>query len=444
VSDFDLIIVGTGVAGRTAADEAVRAGLHTALVDRREFGGTCALRGCEPKKVLVAAAEVVGRVRGQADTGVAGKVVLDWPRLVEFKKSLIDPVPGSLEVYYAGEGVALLHGTATFVSASALEVDGRSYAADAVVVATGARPMPLGIPGEELVIDSERFMETEVLPERVAFIGGGYISFEFAAMAAAAGSRVTILHRGHAPLEQFDPELVAKLVAHYGEIGVDVRLDAPVRSVERAAGELLVRFGDGSTHACDLVVHGAGRVPDLAGLDLESAGVAVGRHGIEVDAGMRSVTNPSVFAAGDAAASGLPLTPVGIAQARVAVRNIVSPGSAVFDPPATPSIVFSDPPLASVGLDERAAREQGLDVVVKTTDTSQWLSSKRVGLHHTGVKTLVDGATGRVVGAHILGHNADELVNVFALAIAHGATAEELKGVLWGYPTTTSEIAYML
>ena len=460
MAHFDLIVVGTGVAGRTAAEQSAAAGLATALVDCREFGGTCALRGCEPKKVLSAAAELPLRVLGQTGHGLTGGARLDWRELVAFKRTFTDSLPEAFEAEFAGLGVATLHGIAHFTSTWAMEIAGERHTAEAFLLATGALPMPLGIEGEELLVDSERFMELERLPERVAFIGGGFVSFELSGIAAAAGARAVIVHRSATPLKEFDPDLVALLVAQYAEQGIEVRLDSPVVAVRHVRGGagastaagtgagpsrvFLVDLADGSGIEADIVVHGAGRIPDLAALKLAAAGVAFGPHGIEVDSGMRSVSNPRVWAAGDAAALGPPLTPVGVAQARVAVRNIVALGSATFEPSAIPSAAFSQPPIASVGLSERQANERGLDVEVKLTDTSDWVSSQRVGLKRAGAKTIVDRRTGRILGAHIVGHNAEEVINLFALAIAQRATAEDLRSLLWAYPTSSSEIVYLL
>jgi glutathione reductase (NADPH) len=443
-ADFDLIIIGTGVAGRTAVEDAAHAGLRTAIVDRREFGGTCALRGCEPKKVLFAAAEAVHRANGQAGHGVTGSVSLDWPALIAFKRTFTAPLPAAFEERFRTLGVTALHGTARFTGPEALEVDGTPATFGSVLVAAGARPAPLAIPGADLVIDSERFMDADALPARVVFIGGGYISFEFAHMAAAAGSRVTVLHRGAQVLEGFDPDLAGVLDRAYRDAGVDVRTGTEVAAVREADGALQVVLGDGSTIAAGLVVHGAGRVPDLEALDLSAGGVAVGRHGVEVDRNMRSVSNPRVYAAGDAAASGPPLTPVGIAQARVAVRNIVSPGIATFDPAVVPSVVFSYPPLASVGMTAAQARTRGDDVVVKATDMSGWDSTRRVGLAAAGAKTVVERGTGRILGAHLLGHGADEAINIFTAAIEAGLTVDDMRNTLWAYPTAGSELAYLL
>lgn len=445
---FDLIIVGTGVAGRTAAEEAARAGLHTAIVDCRPFGGTCALRGCEPKKVLAAAAEVPLRLRGELGHGVAGQARLDWPELVGFKRRFTDGLSDMFEAGMREAGQTPLHGIARFVAPDELEIDRARYSADAILLGTGAKPVPLGIPGEELLTDSEAFMELAELPERVVFVGGGLISFEFAGIAAAAGARPVILHRSAHALKGFDPDLVDVLIKQYAEWGIDVRLNTPVASLCRGSADsgalFLVELGDGTRVPADLVVHGAGRVPDLEAIELAAGGVEFGTHGVTVDAEMHSLTNKHVWAAGDAAASGPPLTPVGVAQARVAMANIVSAHSASFDPAVIPSAVFSQPPLTSAGISEADARAKGLDVDVRLTDTSEWLSSQRVGLKHTAAKTIIERTTGRILGAHIVGHNAEETINLFALAIAAEQTVTDLKHVLWAYPTAASEIVYLL
>jgi glutathione reductase (NADPH) len=445
VPHFDLIIVGTGVAGRTAAQEAAKAGLRTAIVDRREFGGTCALRGCEPKKVLVAAADAVWRVRGQRGNGVAGEATLNWPELIAFKRrATIEGTSAAFEEGFRSAGQTPLHGEARFVSPHELEIGGERFSADAIFLGTGAMPRPLGIPGAELVTDSERFMDLDELPPRVAFLGGGLVSFEFAAIAAAAGASVTILHRSEHPLKEFDPDLVSMLIEQYAEWGITVRLNAPVTGVERRDDGLAVKLGDGSELACDLAVHGAGRIADLSALDLATGEVACEPRGVVVNDEMRSLSNPLVWAAGDATTSGPPLTPVAIAQARVAIANIAEPRSARWDPAVVPQCCFSQPALVAVGLSEHEARKRGLDVEVNTTDTSDWVSTKRVGLTHTGAKTVVERNSGRILGAHVLAHDAEEIANVFALAVARGVTVDELKHAIWAYPTASSEIVYML
>ena len=445
MSDFDVIVVGTGVAGQTAASELAEAGLRVAVAERREYGGTCSLRGCEPKKTLYAAARAVESVRALAASGASGEVCIDWPALIAFKRSFTHPKPAEIESWLSDAGVTTLHGEARFVSPDALRIGDEEHSAEHFVLATGARPVTLGIPGEALVLDSEAFMELDSLPKRIVFIGGGFISFEFAHIAAAAGAEVAIVHRSAGVLREFDPDLARMLADSYRRSGIEVITEAPVTEVRRGADgvSLEVECGSGRVLACDAVVHGAGREPDLDRLQLDAAGVRHGRHGVEVDDRMAAAGSSRVYAVGDAAALGAPLTPVAISQARVAVRNIIEPESAVFSPAATASVCFSWPPIASAGLGEEDARTRGLDVEVKLVDGTDWASSRRVGAPVAGAKTIIERSTGRVLGAHLLSPGADEVINVLALAIERGATADELKAMIWSYPTGGSEIVYL-
>lgn len=440
---FDVLVIGTGVSGQTAAADCAAAGLDTAVVDRLPYGGTCAQRGCEPKKVLLGSIEAVDAVRRLAGRGPVGEVRIDWPELQAFRGTYTDPVPARTEAWMADAGITPLHGTARFLTPERLAIDGEEVDADAVVVAAGARPAPLGIEGEELVATSERFLGLPELPARIVFLGGGYISFELAHIAAAAGAAVTIAHRGSEPLKGFDPGLVALLVDGYRSGGIDVMLDAPVTAVRRRDGALVVEAG-GRELPCDLAVHGAGRVPDLATLDLTAGGVAFGRRGVEVGEDLRSTTNPRVFACGDAASRGLPLTPVGIRQGAAIARTIAGAPASAWDDAVTPSVVFSAPPLASVGLGEEAAFAAGLDVEVLSHDTTGWFTSTRLGVPRSGAKVVLERESRRILGAHLLGDAAEEVVNVFAVAIAAGATADLLKALPLAYPTSGSDLVYLL
>jgi glutathione reductase (NADPH) len=442
--DFDVIVIGSGVAGQTAAEELAAAGRHVAIVERAEVGGTCGLRGCEPKKVLVAGAEPAERATAQAGHGPSGDVVTDWAALIDFKRRFTDPASAAIEAALVGSGAEIIRGSAAFSGPSSLTVDGRPLTAEHFVVATGARPVPLAVPGAQHVITSAEFMAAETLGRRVVFVGGGYISFEFAHVAVSAGAEVYIVHRGPRVLGGFDADLADMLVDGYRRRGMDVRLGAALVAVETEAGALVVVLGDGSRLACDMVVHGAGRAPDLGDLGLDAAGVTFGARGVEVDAHMRSVSNPRVWSAGDACADGPPLTPVGVAQARVIVRNILGDRDAVFAPVAVPSVVFSDPPLARLGLDLADAAALGLDVESRLVDMSSWVSAQRVGARVSGARVLIDKRTRRIVGAHILAHNAEETINVFAAIVAGGLTVDEVKTIPWAYPTSSSEIGYLL
>jgi glutathione reductase (NADPH) len=440
--EYDVAVIGSGTAAQNVAPRCAQAGLRVAVIDRLPYGGTCGQRGCDPKKVLLAAAEAVGRARGLDGEGLTGRPAIDWPALIARKRTFTAPVPGRIEGWMRESGAETLHGTARLVSAHEVEVDGRRFAAANVVVATGARPVDLGIPGEGLVTTSTEFLELERLPPRVAFIGGGYISCEFAWLSRMAGAAVTILHRGEHLLKGFDQQLADVLVERYRSLGIEVVTGAAVHEIRRHGDELVVVHGAGEL-AVDLVVHGAGRVADLDGLGLEAAGIEAGRRGVRVDARLRSVSDARVWAAGDAADKGLPLTPVASKEGQVVAAGILGE-DAEYDGRAVPSVCFSDPPLAAVGMSTAEAEKRGDAVKVLRADTSEWFSQRRLGQTHGGAALVTDAVTGRLLGGHLLGVNADEVVNVLALAVRHGLTAGDLTATTWSYPTATSELPYLL
>jgi len=236
---FDVVCIGTGSAASTVASQCRAAGWTVAIIDKRPFGGTCALRGCDPKKVLVGAADVLDWARRMQGRGVqAEQLRLDWPDLMRFKRTFTEPTPKAREDDFRAANIATFHGPARFTGTNTLEVNGDIFQARYVVIATGAKPATLAIPGENLVTISDEFLELETLPPRIIFIGGGYISMEFAHVAAIAGAHVTIVHRGPRPLERFDPDLVAMIVAGLRDRGVDVQLNASVEAVESSGDAL--------------------------------------------------------------------------------------------------------------------------------------------------------------------------------------------------------------
>jgi glutathione reductase (NADPH) len=444
---LDLVVVGTGIASAVAS-RCREAGWTVAVVDYRPFGGTCALRGCVPKKVLVSAAEAVHGARAMTGRGVRpGDVGIDWQELIRIKRGVTDPVPPRTEDGWARAGVELYHGRARFVGPTTIAVGDDRLVARHVLIAAGSMPALLPFPGREHVTTSEQFMELAQLPRRVVFVGGGYISFEFAHVAARAGAHVTIVHRGPRPLEAFDPDLVDLLVKRTRELGIDVELSTEVRGVERGGGGLTVhvaRDGQARRLEADLVVHGAGRVPELEDLDLEAASVKREKRGVTVNQYLQSVSNPAVYAAGDAAASGPPLTPVASHHAQIVATNLLEGNRATPNYDGLASAVFTIPPLASAGLTEAAAREAGLRFRAEWQDTSGWLSTRRLGETTSGGKVLVDEAGGRILGAHLFGPRADEEINVFAVAIRFGIRAADLRQVLFAYPTVTSDLPYLV
>jgi glutathione reductase (NADPH) len=446
----DLIVLGSGEAAQSVAYPCREAGWSVTVVDSDPFGGTCTLRGCDPKKVLVGVSELVDWTRRMAGKGVSSPgPTLVWPEMIRFKHTFVDDAPASNEQSFTEAGIRAIQGRAHFVGPDSLRVGDETIEGRHVVIAAGARHAPLAIPGEEHLTTSTAFLDLEQLPRRVVFVGGGYIAFEFAHVAARAGAEVSILHRGDRPLERFDADLVAQLLETTRDLGVDVRVRTTVTGIEKRGGELIVhaRGAEEMTEvAADLVVHAAGRVPEIDDLAVDVAGIERAETGgIAVNEYLQSVSNPAVYAAGDAVASGgFPLTPVAGMQGRIVATNLLAGNTRTPNYEGIPTVVFTTPPLAAVGLDEETARAQGLRFTTHQEDTSGWYSSRRVALGHTGFKTLVEDGTDRILGAHLLGIHAEEVVNIFALAVRRGLSARDLKELVFTYPTSAYDIRYMI
>jgi glutathione reductase (NADPH) len=446
---FDLVVIGTGTAGSTVASQCRAAGWSVAIIDSLPFGGTCALRGCDPKKVLVGTAELLDFSRRlQAKHTAQGKLAIDWPELIHFKRSFTDPVPKEKEGSFEKAGIKSFHGRTKFVDANSLDVAGQRLTARFIAIAAGAKPARLGIPGEEHLINSTQFLELEQLPAEIAFVGGGYIAMEFAHVAVRAGARVTILHRGTRVLEGFDPDLVSSLSDHTQELGIALHTGTTVEAIEKSKAKVTVharQHGKRRSFPCDLAVHAAGRVPDIDDLDLQRAQIQRGKRGVKVNEYLQSVSNPAIYAGGDAAATdGMPLTPVAGYDGKAIAANLLQGNHVKAEYDATPTVVFTIPPLASVGMSEETAKRDGFRFRKNHADTGGWYSSRRVGEKTAAFKVLVEEGSERILGAHLLGPAAEETINLFALAMRKAITASDLKQALFAYPTHASDVQYMV
>ena len=445
---YDLIVIGGGTAGIGVARMAADAGWSVASIDSEPHGGTCALRGCDPKKMLVAVTEGVEWAENMEGKGLEAQPSVTWPDMIAFKRSFTEAMPPRIEAGLEKAGIDVLHGLARFTGPNTIELNGETLTAKHFHIATGARPMTLNIPGEEHLTTSTEFLELPERPNRIAFVGGGFIAMEFAHIVKRAGAReVTVLEMMDRPLGPFDPDLVAMLVEATEELGVDLRTKAKVAKIEKQGDEftVTVETPDGTeTITCDLVVHGTGRVPNIDRLNLEAAGVEYSRRGIKVSDAMRT-TNPAIFAAGDCAASGPKLTPVSAFEGRVAGKNLLAgEDERTVDYPPIPSVVFTLPMVATVGLSEAVAREQGLKFDTHFEKTGDWYSSLRVGAKHTGFKVLVEEGSGQILGAHLIGPGSEEQINLFAMAMGAGQTANQIKALIFAYPSYASDIGSMV
>ncbi len=446
----DLIVIGVGMAGNVAAHKCASAGWDVAVVDELPYGGTCALRGCDPKKMLRRGAEIVDAAELMRGKGVDREgMAINWSDLMAHKRSFTDEMPGKIKEGLQRDDVETLHGRARFLNENTIELeDGKKVQARKFLIASGARPRDLHFDGAEHAIDSTAFLELEYLPKRIVFLGGGFVSMEFAHIVARAGSSAIVLERGTRPLKGFDPDLVDLLVKRSQMVGIEMHSNTVASGVKKSASGFVVvaQFGGRNIEIeTDLVVHGAGRVPAVDHLDLEAAGIAASEKGVSVHPHLQSTTQSHVFAAGDAVDSpGQPLTPVAVFEGKVAASNMLKDGTRSPDYVGVPSVVFSIPELARVGLLEAEAREQGLDVNVNYTDTSGWYSNRRVGETTAATKIITDASSGRLLGAHLLGPEYAEVVNFLGLAMRLDLPVRDLQAMVSAYPSVGSDLSSML
>ena len=449
---YDALVIGSGTAGQTAAYRLNGSGLKVALIEHdAKPGGTCALSGCQAKKWFYEGMEAVARTRHLETIGFTTPAVASWRQLRDAKNRFTGPVPERTVDGLQKAGIDYIPGRARFEDDTALTVAGQRYTADAIVVATGASPARLPIDGAELMIDSSAFLELETLPPRIAFVGGGFISFEFAHFAARLGpsdTRCTILEAGARPLGPFDADMVQRLVVASADEGIDVRCDVEITGIQSAGSGFSVATADGRHVDADLVVNGAGRKAAIDDLDLEKAGIETARGAIRVDERM-TTTNGNVWAVGDCAAS-IQLARVADAEAHVAARAIIDrhhgrTPEAAMDYGVVPAVLFTYPQYGMVGATEASLREKGVDYVKSEADELSWPTYRRVGLRSAAYKILA-GTDGRILGAHILSDNSTGLINAFALAMRNRITAQALyhQSVMSPYPSRESDIIYML
>ncbi|MBW2960312.1 dihydrolipoyl dehydrogenase family protein [Mesonia aestuariivivens] len=449
IEEFDVFVIGTGTAGKGVAKDCAEAGWKVAIADNREYGGTCPNRGCDPKKVLVGITEIIERSQNLMGLGISKMPEVSWEDLQKFKYKFTGAIPAATEKDLAALDIKMYHQSPKFLDKNTLSVEGKTVKAKKIVIATGNKPMPLPIPGKELLLTSDDFLDLEKLPTSMIFIGAGYIGMEFAHIAARLGVEVTMIDTQPRPLSNFDEDMVAHLTEASEAIGIKFIFNAKASKVEKlrkyteVTAEL--KNGDKVSAKAELVFNTAGRVPSIDELDLEKGNVAYTNKGITVNEHLQNSTNKDVYACGDVSNSeGLPLTPLSSQESRVVSTNLLGKyNKTEAHYPPQPSVVFTLPNVASVGLSEQQVNEQGLDYVIKYKSVPSWFNSKRIANQHYAFKVIKDKKTEKILGAHLVGPDAGEMINMFVMAMGGDLSCQDLKSMIFAYPTWSNDIKGM-
>ncbi|MBW2229924.1 MAG: NAD(P)/FAD-dependent oxidoreductase [Deltaproteobacteria bacterium] len=447
-NDYDALVLGAGNAGLAAAGAAHAAGQRVMVVEGRDVGGVCPLRGCVPKKVLVAAAQALDVIaRAEIHQISVGPAKLDWPGLIERERTFVDGVPEEFEKSLANRGIELVRGRAQFTGPNQIAVSGRRYSGSKIVVATGSTPRSLPIPGAEHLITSDDLLELSSLPESITFVGAGVIAFEFSHVLTRAGARVTLLEVAPRVLPTLDTDAIDWITKVTRDLGVKIETSVSIDRIEKCREGHGIHYridGRKTVTSSQLVVNGAGRVADLAGLDLSAAGIALDRGRIELDEYLRSVDNPDVFFAGDAIPGRPQLSPLATYEGNIVGHNLSHAELRAVEYGFQPAAVYTVPALAMVGLSEEAATEAGLDFEVRTNDMREWRSARTYGETAAWAKVILERETGRILGAHLVGHGAEETIHTFALAIEKGIPASEIASRVYAYPTFHADLKFLV
>jgi glutathione reductase (NADPH) len=443
MQEYDLFVIGGGSGGVRAARMAAQRGAAVALAEAGALGGTCVNLGCIPKKLYSYAAHYGEAFEESHGFGWSGPAPsFDWDTLRRNRAIEIMRLNGVYEKLLIGAGVQLLRGRAWLADAHTVEVAGERLRARHILVATGGMPHRPEFAGQELAVTSNEMFDLEPFPRRLLVIGGGYIACEFASIFSGLGSRVTQLYRGAQVLRGFDDDVRGFVAAEMAKKGVDLRLNGQVASLQRDAGVLRATLADGSALEVDAVLAATGRWPNAAGLGLESADVRLSEHGaIAVDENFRSSV-PHIFAVGDVIGR-VQLTPVALAEAMVVVERLFGSGQRAMDYENIPTAVFTHPNIGTVGLTEAQARQRHGKLRIYRSEFRPLKHTVSGSSERTLMKLVVDDGTDRVLGVHMVGADAGEIVQGFAVALKAGATKAVFDATIGIHPTAAEEFVTM-
>ena len=441
--DYDLFVIGAGSGGVRASRVAAQLGARVAVAEERYLGGTCVNVGCIPKKLLVYASEFGDAFADAAGFGwTVGPRRFDWATLIANKDAEIARLNGVYERLLTNAGVTIVNGRATLIDAHTVAIGAERVMAKYILIAVGGWPAAPRIPGAELAIDSNDAFHLHALPSRAVIVGGGYIGVEFAGVFAGLGARVTLVHRGPLFLRGFDDDLRAALAEEMRKRGVELRFATQLERIEKHRDGVRAALSDGAAIDADFVMLATGRIANTRGLGLETTGVTLdGARAIVVDRYSRtSVEN--IFAVGDVT-NRRNLTPVAIAEGRAAAETMFGRRALAVDYDNVPSAVFSHPPLATVGLTEAEARARfgAIDIYKSSFRPLKHTLSGRD--ERTFMKLVVEPKSDRVLGCHMIGADAGEIIQGLAVAIQCGATKERFDATIGIHPTAAEEFVTM-
>lgn len=445
--DYDLFVIGAGSGGVRAARMSAQMGARVGIAEDYRVGGTCVIRGCVPKKLLVYASEFGEAFHDAHGFGwCSGQASFSWPDLITAKDREIDRLNGLYLNTLKNAGVTLHMARGRLVDAHTIALKGKdgeaTVRAKHILIATGAWPVMPDIPGIEHAISSNEAFHLPQLPQRIAVVGGGYIAVEFAGIFHGLGAKTTLLYRGEQILRGFDRDMRDGLAMEMRKKGVDLRVNTNVTAIERCGDHLRLLLTDDSTREVDAIMFATGRNPNTGNLGLEAAGVALGKNGaVVVDA--QSRTNvPHIYAVGDVT-DRVALTPVAIREGAAVAAALFGKGARAVDYDNIPTAVFSQPEIGTVGLSEDDARERGMDIDVYKS-TFRPMKFTLAGREERSImKLIVDRATDKVVGAQMLGPDAAEIIQGLAIAIKAGATKADFDATVAVHPSAAEEFVLM-
>jgi len=438
--DYDLFVIGAGSGGVRAARMSASYGAKVAIAEEYRVGGTCVIRGCVPKKLFVYASHFAEEFEQAAGFGwQVGASHFDWPTLIANKDAEINRLNGIYIRNLEASGVEILNGRAVLKDAHTVLLDGREISAKYILVAVGATPFMPQIDGIELAISSNEAFHIEALPRDIIVVGGGYIAVEFAGIFNGLGVNTTLVYRGEEILRGFDNEVRTHLHAEMVKKGVNIKTESDIAAITPQADGYQVSFTDGSQQTTGLVMYATGRVPKTQELGLEDAGVETGQRGeILVDA--RSQTNiGNIYAVGDVTERAQ-LTPVAIREGAAFAETVFNDNPQQVDHSLIPTAVFSQPPIGTIGMGEEEAQAAGLDFDVYATTFRAMKNTLSGSEEKTLMKLLVEKASDKIIGLHIVGPDSGEMIQAFGVAVTMGATKAQFDATIAVHPTAAEEL----